>query len=307
MIAVFVGFALLASAMIANKIALLSLSPTLFVAIRMLGAGFLLLAYYWGRTDRVRWSYFKHDIWLLLSISILTTLIPSLFKAYALKHMISAKFSFLGSVDPFITAFYAYLLWGERLTGAKIVGMLLGLISLLIMFWAVAPQEANLLVFGRISYPELAALAAPLLGRIGWMLIQYLIRKERYTAGQVNGLTMSMSGIAAFIISYATEAWILPTPTPWVSLSAAMIYTIVVGNIIALTMYAYFLKYHSATFLSLAGFSVNFFVALYGWLLLGEVPPVHFYSAAAVMILALIVFYAQEIRAGYTVWTKSLT
>ena len=46
---IFLGFALLASAIIANKVVLLYLPPIFFVGIRMLGAGILLLVYLLGQ------------------------------------------------------------------------------------------------------------------------------------------------------------------------------------------------------------------------------------------------------------------
>jgi drug/metabolite transporter (DMT)-like permease len=285
-------FALFSSAVIANKIALAYLPPAMFVAARMLGAGILLLAYYWRRSHRISWRYFKHDIPILLCISLLTTLIPSIFKAYALKHMIAAKYSLLGSIDPFVTALYAYLLFSEKLTFQKICGMFLGFISLIVMLLATSPDEQNLLVFNTLSYPELAALAALMLGRIGWMLVQKLVRAERYTPGELNGLTMFASGMAALAISYPTESMTLLTGHQWGVMIAALLYTIVVGNVIALTMYAYFLKKYSSTFVSLAGFSINFYVAFYGWILLHEIPPLQFFIAAALMLLSLVIFYS---------------
>ena len=296
MVTVFLGFALLASAMIANKVALVHIPTILFVAIRMLGAGCLLIAYYWGKTHRIKWSYFKYDLPVLLSISVFTTLIPSIFKAYALKHMIAAKFSLLGSIDPFITALYSYILWQERLDFKKIVGMLLGFVGVIIMLGTTAAQESSLYVFNMLSYPELAAVAAPLLGRIGWMLVQKLVRADRYTPAEINGITMASSGFAALLLSYPTESWQIHWGTQWFGVAIALLYTIIVGNIIALTMYATFLKHYSATFISLAGFSVNFFVAIYGWMLLGEIPPYNFFIAALIMLAGLMVFYSTEMK-----------
>lgn len=296
MIAIFLGFALLASAMIANKVALFSFPPILFVAVRMVGAGLILLAYQWRKSERLHWRYLKIDVAMLLAISLLTTLIPSIFKAHALKHMISAKFTLFGSIDPFITALYAYVLYRERLTWSRLLGMFIGFAGLLILIFSTSFSQEHLPVFGVFSYPELAALAAPLLGRMGWMLVQKLLRRERYTAPEINGVTMLISGICAFVVSAGTESWHIECVQSPLIIISAIVYTIIVGNVIALTMYADFLKHHSATLISLAGFSVNFFVAFYGWVLLAEIPPISFFIAALVTFIGLLIFYAAELR-----------
>ena len=209
--------------------------------------------------------------------------------------MLSAKFSLLGSIDPFVTAFYAYILWREQLTINQIIGMVLLFISLIFLITTISPSEGNL-IFNVFSYPELAALAAPMLGRIGWLLVQHLLRSERYTAGEINGLTMFGSGASALMLSYPTESWAIALGFQWPTVSFAMLYTIVVGNIIALTMYAKFLKTHSAVFVALAGFSVNFFVVFYGWLLLGEIPPPSFFIALVVMFIGFYIFHAPSLK-----------
>lgn len=295
MIIIFIGFALLSSAMVANKVALLYMQPALFVGIRMAAAGLILTMHQWHKTNRFTWYHLRPDIIVLLCISLLTTLIPSLFKAYALQHMISAKFSFFGSIDPFITAIYAYAWWHERLSLTKIAGMLVGFFGLMILLFSTSLASPSSL-FSAFSYPEVAALAAPMLGRIGWMLVQSLLRKERYTAPEINGITMLVSGIFSLGLAYATNQYTIVCDNHEFMLIGAMIYTIIIGNVIALTMYAHFLKHHTATFISLAGFSINFFVAFYGWLLLGEIPPLHFFVACAITFLGLLLFYADEIR-----------
>jgi hypothetical protein len=79
---VFLGFAFLASATVANKYALSALSLSLMVGLRMLGAGIILLLYYRKKSHRLSFAYFKQDIFILLGISLLTMLVPALFKAF---------------------------------------------------------------------------------------------------------------------------------------------------------------------------------------------------------------------------------
>ena len=206
-----------------------------------------------------------------LGIALLTMLLPSLFKAYALKYMLTSKASFFGSLDPFVTAVYAYFLLSERLSKKKILGIIIGFTGTLVFLYSHRPpaSEQELMAWWVFSYPEIAALLAMAIGRLGWMFVQQLIRKERYTAPEVNGLLMTISGILAFIMPFISAGIItllsfvplinhyLPSYTfldaasllhlnitPETNLSIivyAVIYTIVVGNVIGYTMYAGFL------------------------------------------------------------------
>ena len=68
---VFLGFAFLASATVANKYALSVLSLSLMVGLRMLGAGIILLIYYRQKNNRLSFAYFKQDLFALVGHSII--------------------------------------------------------------------------------------------------------------------------------------------------------------------------------------------------------------------------------------------
>ena len=322
---VFLGFAFLASATMANKYALYSLTPTFMVALRMLGAGVILFWYYHKSTHRLSFAYFKKDIPLLFGISLLTLFIPSLCKAYALQNMLASKASFFGSLDPFVTSIYAYLFFREKLSFKKIIGILLGFTGTLVILFSRAPSsEQALKAFSIFSYPEIAALIAMAVGRLGWMFVQKLIRNERYTGAELNGLLMTLSGIIAFVIPFAgaliSTITLLISPrlaryVPDYSFSQAfeifhinsashigigmtillVLYTILIGNVIGYTMYANFLKKHSITFISLAGFSVPLYTYLFDAMLGNPISP-SFLVAAAITFAGLMIFYQDEIN-----------
>lgn len=321
---VFLGFAFMASATVANKYALTALSLLLMVGLRMLCAGIILYLYYRKKSHRLSFGYFKHDLPILLGISLLTMLVPALFKAFALKYMLASKAAFIASLDPFVTALYSYFFWGEHLTKKKVIGIILGFAGTLILLISSSAGENALMAFSIISYPEIAAFLAMAIGRIGWMFVQQLLRKERYTPAEVNGLLMSISGILAFVIPFIFAAtvsllamipvinmhclsytftdaasFLYPQATShshllWVIF--AVIYTIVIGNVLGYTMYAQFLKRHSATFVSLAGFSVPLYVYLFSNLLLGEPLSLNFLAASCVTFIGLMIFYQDEIN-----------
>jgi drug/metabolite transporter (DMT)-like permease len=321
---VFLGFAFMASATVANKYALTALSLLLMVGLRMLCAGVILFLYYHKKSHRLSFNYFKHDLLLLLGISLLTMLVPALFKAFALKHMLTSKAAFIASLDPFVTALYSYFFWGENLTKKKVIGIILGFSGTLILLISSSTGENALMAWSIFSYPEIAAFLAMAIGRIGWMFVQQLLRKERYTPAEVNGLLMTISGMLAFSIpfmwaaavslfmfipgfSYYFPSYSFLDATQFLHLNItpdtnlfwicfAVFHTIVIGNVLGYTMYAQFLKRHSATFVSLAGFSVPLYVYLFSNVLLGEPLSLNFLAASFVTFIGLMIFYQDEIN-----------
>lgn len=323
MIDVFIGFAFLATATIANKYALSVLSLSLMVGLRMLVSGVILFVWHRKKSDRLTINYIKHDFFKLLGISLLTMLIPALFKAYALKNMLASKAAFLASLDPFVTALYSYILLHERLTKKKIIGIIIGFSGTLVLLISSSGQEEQLIAWSILSYPEISAFLAMAIGRLGWMCVQQLLRKERYNAAEVNGLLMSLSGILAFISPFmvagistllahipfftrisnytfadAFSIFHLHTTssTNTLLIIFAIFYTIVIGNVIGYTMYANFLKHHTATFVALAGFSVPLYVYFFSAFLLGEPLSLNFLCASVITFIGLLIFYQDEIN-----------
>jgi drug/metabolite transporter (DMT)-like permease len=313
MIDLFLTYALLASGITTNKVLLYTFSPIFFVGLRMLCAGSILGFYllivqhrpYIFSTLKTTWKQ-------VLVATLATTYIPALCKAYALQLMPSAKAAFFGTLDPFVTAVYAAVLWGEKLTKQQFLGILIGFAGAWVLLLSHTCLEDQLRALSFISYPELAALAAVVIGRYGWITVQQLLKEQHYTPVQINTLTMLGSGILSLGTSlflestpfyYTVYALLKRTGCPftlstlnssfWWTL-ALFIYTVLVGNVISLTLYAHVLRQYSAVFIALSSFSVPLFVSLYGWLFLGETLSWYFISSFVLTFIGLAVFYAQN-------------
>jgi drug/metabolite transporter (DMT)-like permease len=290
------GFALLASGITTNKILLASLPVMYFVALRMLVAGSLMVGYHW-------WFYgFKNEnlkkdlVWILL-ISLATSFINSSLKAFALKHMPSAKAAFLGALDPFITAIYAYFLWNERLSWNKILGICIGFSGALLLLMTTSQSEELYKSIFIFSLPELSMIAAVAISRFGWIQASELLKAKRYTPAELNGMMQLIGGIYALFSALYLGQFVdysLPTTTQWWALFA---YTVIVGNIIALTLYAHILKRYSVTFVSLAGLTIPLFVQLYAPIALGEPISLIFFVSLGITFLGMYVFYRDEVYA----------
>lgn len=322
MLDVFFCFALLASATMANAYCLRFLPLVIVAGLRMLVAGIILVIIFRKKSPRLKIAYLKQDIGLLLVISMLTMLIPALLKAYALKYLATSKAAFFGSLDPFVTAIYAYLFWNERLNIQKIIGICIGFSGILILLASRSSQEERHMLWWIISYPEIAAILAMAIGRLGWLLVQGLLKRDRYNAPEINGITMTLSGAATFIAPFFSALVLMilgmigilnPLENPreyavsFFSINVsqitnlpflilALVHTIIVGNVIGYTLYSSFFKHHSATFISLAGFSVPMYI--YSFDVLRGIEPFsfEFLAAALVTFTGLIIFYQGEIK-----------
>ena len=322
MLIVFAAYACLASAFITNKLLLAHLSPTLLVGLRMAIAGIMLVALN-RHSKRFAWSHIKQDLPYLMVVVLLATSIPSILKAYALKHMFAFKVSLIWSFDPFITAMYAYLIWREKLNWNRALGIFIAFLGIVWVVVARSPGEEALTAWSVISYPEIAAMIAMMLGRLGWMTIQYLLRKDRYTPVEVNGITMTTSGILTlfwvfFVNPFITSCFYKSTPSLslfWqqicelvttsfgqlailgnLKVFGLMVYTVLVGNFMGYTLLARALKEYNATLVSLSGFSYPIIAAVLAYFIMGETVTWQFVIAAGIIFIGLLVFNLDRLQ-----------
>lgn len=296
MIGLIIGFMLMGSAVSANKIVMGVLPSTLFTGIRMLSAGLILLAIVIPKNKRFSWDYLKKDLIALFMVGFCTTYVTSLLKAWALKNLLSSKAAFIASLDPFVAALYAYLLWGEKLSLKKWIGLCLGFSGVaLLLHVDVGFEQFHHTLFS-VSLPELAALAAMVIGRYGWILAAQFLKKGRYTSMELNGISMTSSGLAAL----ATASFVDPIQSSLMAINfktaCSMAYSIVVGNLISYNIYGYCLKKHSITMVSLFGFVIPLTVATIGFFFLHEEITTRFVFSALVIFTGLTTFYIDELK-----------
>ncbi len=197
MIGLIIGFMLMGSAISANKIVMGTLPSTLFTGIRMFCAGLILLMMIGRNNQRLSWNYLKHDLYALFMVGFCTTYITSLLKAWALKNLLSSKAAFIASLDPFVAALYAYLLWNEKLSPKQWLGLFIGFAGVILLLQVdlgIEQFQGNIF---NISLAECAAFAAMVIGRYGWILAAQFLKKGRYSSMELNGISMTSSGIIA--------------------------------------------------------------------------------------------------------------
>jgi drug/metabolite transporter (DMT)-like permease len=275
-------FFLLASAIVANKLALTVLSPITLVAIRMIFGGAILLWY-----ERAAIKNIKPFLGTLSLIAFCTTFVNSLLKAYALQHLPSNKAALIAGLDPIITSLIAFVILQERLNIRQYIGIAIAIAGSIILTqdgisgWKLAGV-----------LPALAAFAAIAIGRYGWVLAQKLLIGAHLTPSQLNAGTMTISGVIAFAY--------LSTDIPFFlgqlsnlntsGLIGAVLYTTLIGNVLAYSLYASLLKRYSATLLSLFGFLIPIFVTLLAIPILSETCPATTLIAGAIMFTGVALF-----------------
>jgi len=288
------AFFILASGNVANKFLLQYMSGELLVAIRMTVSGALLLLYHGRSSERLRWKYIRSDVMALTLIILCTALLPALLKAFALKYMPVSKQSLLGSIDPFITALYSYMLFNERITWRMLLGMTVGCSGIIISLLSSSPAE---MLWGHISilsYPELAVVGAVALSRYGWMVVQGMLRKGRYEPSELNGIAMLSGGLMAFGLC-AVRGTVLNVPVElYAQFFGVLCYTTLIGNVIGYTAYAYCLRRHSANLVALAGLLFPLFAALLSWLIGLEQLTWHFFVALFCVAIGLFILQGAQ-------------
>lgn len=301
MLDVFIAFAALASGTLANKFLLKSISPDLFAGIRMFISGMLLfVSSVFRSSSRLRWAYVRADMVKLLLISFCASLVPAILKAYALTNLPASKYALWGSLDPFITAVYAYILWNERLSWKKIVGIALGITGIAIYSISTSPAEVQWGELFYLSFPELAIIGSTVASRYGWILVQMMLKKDRYSPVEMNSLTMLLSGVIGIGFAAMRGTSLFVGPAQLGSFVGVFAFTIIVGNLFGYTMYSYALKKHSAVWVSLAGLSIPPFIFLGSNLLSWEGCSLSFFVALFVLMLGFAIFYFDEIRGAKT-------
>ncbi len=288
-------FFFLSTGVIANKLILRVWNPGFLVGIRMLisGTTLLVVALYIGRKDFIN-RIKKYGIISLAILSLFSAFLPALLKAYALQNTYASKVMLIGSLDPFITALYSFLLWHEKLSKQKWFGILVAFLGSAILIISHSAADVHEFL-GPISLAELAALGSVCVSRYGWIKIQQILKTHTFSVKELNGLCMFFAGIYSLI----STAIFTPMAfyAPWqLSTIGYLLYTIIGGNVIGFTLYSHLLKKHSATFVAIAGFSMPLFVYFFGWFILGEKLYLSFILSAIITFIGMIIFYQNEIK-----------
>src|SRR5258708_6632075 len=171
MIFVIILYLLFASTFTLGKAALLYVSPFLFIGVRMMLAGTLLLGYYRFIAQQ-KITVQKKDYSLFARIILFHIFCAYTLEYWALEHVTSAKACLLYNLSPFITALFSYFLYAERLTYRQVCGLIIGFLGFIPILIAQSPEEQLSWHIGLFSCYEMALIASVISSAYGWMVMK---------------------------------------------------------------------------------------------------------------------------------------
>jgi len=246
------------SAFSVAKLSLADCPPLLLLAARFLVAGVLMFGI--AAISRVRWTLSRRDILLFALLGIANQAIY-LGVGYVALRDISAGLSVLiFSANPIVTAVFAALVLGERMTWSKAVGLVLGIAG-------VAFIVQSRLSIGSDHLRGILLTVVSLLSFVGGtILFKRYAPKDGLWIG--NGVQSLAAGVALLPFSLASESIgdIVPT---W-RLLACFTFLVLLVSVFAYLLWFKILTLSGATAASSYYFLLPPLGMLFGWLLLGE-------------------------------------
>jgi drug/metabolite transporter (DMT)-like permease len=310
---------LLSSTFVIGKAALVYSQPIFLIGFRMTLGGLLLLGFIYF-FHKSQWKLKKEDFWLFVQIAFFHIYLSFILEFWSYQYVTSSKAAFMFNLSPFITALFAYIAFGDKMSAKQWVGLIIGFLGSLPVLVAQTPAaELSAGHFLFLSIPEICLLISATSGVYGWIIMKKLVVDKHYSPIFVNGIGMFFGGIAAFITSFITEKKPLlkcgldsmsscsfdqSTWSSWFCCSWSNFFIflgfvsllILVANIIFYNFYGFLLKKYSPTFLSLVGLLCPVFTALLGWIFLGETVSWGFFASLAVVMLGAYIFYLDELN-----------
>lgn len=286
-----------------GKIALEHSTPLFVTAIRMLAAAVILIGYLIVKKKNSL-KLKKKQILPIILLAIFSIYLTNVCEFWGLKYLSSSKTCFIYSLSPFLTAFFSYLHFKEKMNFQKWIGMIIGILGIVPVLFLQTGNENQAGGLGFLSWPALAVMGAALFSVYGWVLLRLVVKDnkgEEVSPLVANGYSMLIGGALALIHSFMIDTW---NPVP-VNINGifpfakGILIIIFLSNILCYNLYGYLLKKFTATFLSFIGLLSPFFTSITSWLLIGEKPSWTILLSTTIVISGLFLVYKAELKQGY--------
>ncbi len=246
------------SAFAVAKLSLTDCPPLLLLAARFLIAGVLMFGI--AAVSRVRWTLGRREVLLFALLGIANQAIYLGVGYVALRDVSAGLAVLIFSANPIVTAVFAALVLGERMTWGKAAGLVLGITG-------VAFIVQSRLSIGSDHLRGILLTVVSLMSFVGGtILFKRYAPKDGLWIG--NGVQSLAAGIALLPFSLATESIgdIVPT---W-RLLACFAFLVLLVSVFAYLLWFKILTVSGATAASSYYFLMPPLGMLFGWLLLGE-------------------------------------
>ena len=292
---IFLLYALFGSIFTAGKIGLEHTEPFFLIGSRMLLASVVILGYLLI-FDRKKLSVPKSSYIKLILLGAFNIYLTNGFEFWGMQHISSAKTSFIYSLSPFFAAILSFVVFREKLSKKKCIGLIIGFLGFIPILWDSSAGESSIDSFAFVSLAEISVMLAALTTVYGWILMRQLVL-DNIPPLVCNFYSMLIGGALSLLHSAFSETWNpVPITGSLTSYLESTLWMMVVSSLICYNLYGYLLKHYSVTFMSFAGFTTPFFVALFSWFAIGETLSAGFYLSAMIVLLGLTIFYQEELK-----------
>jgi drug/metabolite transporter (DMT)-like permease len=261
------------------RIGVETIDPAWLVTGRLLGASFFLAMWLGAmrllnrpvRADASTPVSLRAVAWFSF-IGIIATAAPFILYANAAKTTGSAVMAICNGGTPFATAIFAHLFAGDRLTGRRIVGVLLGFAGLVVLVLPEFGEGAGGSLFGI----TLAIIGAWLyaVGNVGTRLA------PRVEAGVSSFIIVTAAGLSTLALALVTA----PFPTHASTTSViAMVMLALFPTAVAMFLYVWLIQRAGAVFVSFTTYMSPLWATALGVLLLNE--PLHWSMVGALTLI----------------------
>ncbi|KKQ48834.1 MAG: hypothetical protein US69_C0013G0011 [candidate division TM6 bacterium GW2011_GWF2_38_10] len=274
-----------------SKILLQYSQPIFVIGLRMCLAGVLLTAIA-SLLKKNNVTYDKYTIFCLLQIAVFSIFLPYSLRYWSLKYLSVAKTAFIYNLSPFISCGFAYLFLKERVTFKKMVGMMIGFVSIIPMLITADPTESSKFLWMGVSVAEITMLISVTSFCYGWIVMKKLQTHQPLFPFALNGRVMFFGGLLSLgSACVAGEACTIASPSIFFSW---LFLIILMTNVFCFTLYARLLRVYSATLISLGSLIAPLSASITGWLYFGEALSMNMVYAAGLIIIGFLVFYYDE-------------
>jgi drug/metabolite transporter (DMT)-like permease len=246
------------SAFSVGKLAIADCPPLVLLTARFLIAGLVMLGA--AAAARVPWTLSRRDLLVFAALGVANQALYLGLGFVGLRYVSAGLSALIVSANPVVTAVFAALLLGERMTRRKLVGLVLGL-------GGVAFIVESRLAAGSDELRGILFTIAALLSLVGGtILFKRFAPKQGLWIG--NGVQSLAAGIASlpFAASFESVGNVHPT---W-RLLATFSYLVLIVSVFAYLLWFQILTVSGATAASAYYFLMPPLGLGFGWLLLGE-------------------------------------
>lgn len=273
------------STWLAIKLGLETVPPFLASGLRFLLASIVLGGLVFLRNERLpRERGFRA---LVVFISLTSFSIPFALVYWGQLLIPSALASILFATFPFFVAVFSHIvLPNERMSGPKMLGVLLGFIGVYVIFSSELSLGARLALGGMV-----AIVASSLIQAISLVFLKK--HGESYSTLSINFVSIGMSAVLLLCTSVVVEDYTNVVFTPKAILS--LLFLAIFGTVVTFVTYFWMIKHVQAVLLSMTSFVTPIIAVVLGALVMHEQLAPQIVSGAALVLGGILVANGRDL------------